>query len=393
MKKKGDQKGQIGKTGTRRSKEEQEEKEEESNDCSSTQLILETGGTVSISFFVFGWSKMIIWFVLFIILTILIVYLRSSKKQQSVKGKHVFITGGSKGIGKAIAFEAIKLGANVTIIARDIEVLEKCKVELLKSLPSNKQKVMAISADVTNDISTLEQVISEAEDELGPVFMLVNCAGTSISRRFEETSIKDFKKMLDINFLGSVTITKAIIPPMKSRKEGIVVFVSSIAGLTGIYGYSAYSASKFALLGLAEALSMEVSPYNINVCVVFPPDTDTPGFELEQIGKPRETQLISQSGGLFSPEEVAKAALNDALSGKFASTVGMESFMVRNVSSGMMPVSDYLELAIQVLLMPIFRIISAAFLLTCRRIVLKEYKKNQGDNVSIDSTIDDSKME
>ena len=320
---------------------------------------------------------MFLWIVLILFALLVLVYAKSTRKKLDIKDKHVLITGGSRGIGRALAFEAIKMGANVTIVARDIEVLEKCKVDLLKSLPSSSQKIMAFSADVRNDTSTLEQIVTEAEEELGPLFMLVNCAGTSISRRFEETHIEDFKRMLHINFLGSVSMTKAILPSMKSRKEGIVVFVSSIAGLTGIYGYSAYSASKFAILGLAEALCMEVSPFNINICVLFPPDTDTPGFEVEQTGKPRETQLISESAGLFSAETVAKAALNDALSGKFASTVGIESFMVRTVCSGMLPVTDYIELALQIILMPLFRIISAAFLLASNRIVLAEHKRSQ----------------
>lgn len=325
---------------------------------------------------------MVLWLITWILLAVVTVstllYLKLSKKAVILVGKHVLITGGSKGIGRSLAFEAVKMGANVTIIARDTEVLEKCKIELLKIAPSSKkQRVVSIAADVTNDVSILEQVIAEAEEECGPVFMLINCAGTSISRRFEDTTTKDFRRMLDINFLGSVSITKAVIPAMKSRREGIVVFVSSIAGLTGIYGYTAYSASKFALLGLAEALSMEVTPFNVNVTVLFPPDTDTPGFEQEQIGKPKETQLISESGGLFTPEAVAKAAMKDILTGKFASTVGMESFMVKTVCSGMHPVRDYLELTLQVTLMPVFRIISAIFLISCERIVRSEYEKSQ----------------
>lgn len=326
------------------------------------------------------------WSLLIAIIGITLIYFKYSKKAQSLNGKHVLITGGSKGIGRSLAFEAIKLGSNVTIVARDTEVLEKCKIDLLKSLPSKKQRVFSISADVTNDVSILEQVVAEAEEECGPVFMLINCAGTSISRRFEDTTTKDFRRMLDINFLGSVSITKAVIPAMKSRRQGIVVFVSSIAGLTGIYGYSAYSASKFALLGLAEALSMEVAPYNVSISVLFPPDTDTPGFELEQIGKPKETQLISESGGLFSPDAVAKAAMQDILTGKFASTVGMESFMVKTVCSGMHPVRDYLELAVQVALMPLFRIISAVFLSSCEKIVRSEYeRKEKSQNSTGDS--------
>ena len=82
-----------------------------------------------------------------------------------------------------------------------------------------------------------------------------------------------------------------------------IVFTSSAAGQVGVYGFTAYSPTKFALRGFAEALQMELSNDNISVQVVYPPDTDTPGYKLEQIGKPKETHLISESAGLFRPEE------------------------------------------------------------------------------------------
>lgn len=84
-----------------------------------------------------------------------------------------------------------------------------------------------------------------------------------------------------VNYIGGVYCTKSVVETMKNRKFGRIVFVSSQAGQIGIYGYTAYSATKFALRGLAEALQMELKPYNIYVTVSYPPDTDTPGFKEE----------------------------------------------------------------------------------------------------------------
>lgn len=88
-----------------------------------------------------------------------------------------------------------------------------------------------------------------------------------------------------VNYLGGIYCTKSVIESMKNRRFGRILFVSSQAGQIGIFGYSAYSASKFALRGLVEALQMEVKPYNIYVTLSFPPDTDTPGFKEENITK------------------------------------------------------------------------------------------------------------
>lgn len=88
-----------------------------------------------------------------------------------------------------------------------------------------------------------------------------------------------------VNYLGGIYCTKSVIESMKNRRFGRILFVSSQAGQIGIFGYSAYSASKFALRGLVEALQMEVKPFNIYVTLSFPPDTDTPGFKEENITK------------------------------------------------------------------------------------------------------------
>jgi 3-dehydrosphinganine reductase len=138
--------------------------------------------------------------------------------------------------------------------------------------------------------------------------MLFNVAGTSTSAAFVDTDYKEFLRLVDINYLGSAYATRAFLPHMISKgttdhpHPRAIVFTSSQAGQLGVYGYTAYSASKYALRGLAEALQMEVARDNVSVQLAFPPDTDTPGFEEEQIGKPEETKLISQTSGLFSAD-------------------------------------------------------------------------------------------
>lgn len=246
---------------------------------------------------------------LIIVLTGIIVKL-FYKRKHNLNGKHVFITGGSKGIGKSFVIECIKLGANVSIIARDEDVLEQLKIDLLKNHVNrynnlNDQKIMTVALDVTSDIFSIEKAIEDTESVLGPIYMLVNCAGTSMSARFDDTTVNDFQRMMDINFYGSVKVTKAVVNSMKSKlngvecdstsdrasghkdinDNGVIIFVSSIGGLLGLYGYSAYSGSKFALVGLAECLAMELKSFGIKVCVSFPPDTDTPGFGEENKSK------------------------------------------------------------------------------------------------------------
>jgi 3-dehydrosphinganine reductase len=91
--------------------------------------------------------------------------------------------------------------------------------------------------------------------------------------------------MIRVNYLGSVYCTKSVVDSMKQRRFGRIVFVSSQAGQIGIFGYTAYSSTKFALRGLAEALQMELKPYNVFITLAYPPDTNTPGLEAENLDK------------------------------------------------------------------------------------------------------------
>ncbi|XP_025049981.1 3-ketodihydrosphingosine reductase isoform X3 [Alligator sinensis] len=223
------------------------------------------------------------------------------------------VTGGSSGIGKCVAIECYKQGAFITLIARNENKLLQTKKEIEKYSVNDKQVVLCISVDVSKDYGHVENVLKQAQEKLGPVDMLVNCAGTSITGKFEDLEMNCFENLMAVNYLGSVYPSHAVIPTMKERRMGRIVFVSSQAGQLGLFGYTAYSPTKFALRGLAEALQMEVKPYNIYITVAYPPDTDTPGFAEESKTKPLETKLISETSSVCQAEQVARIIVKDAI--------------------------------------------------------------------------------
>lgn len=201
--------------------------------------------------------------------------------------------------------------------------------------------------------------------------MLVNCAGKAIGGKIEDSTIDDVKFMWNLNFLGTYQCIKAVVPRMKNSRDGIIIITSSMAAFTGVFGLSAYSGTKFALRGLAESLKMELSPYNIFVTMALPPDTDTPGFAIEEATKPLETKLISDSCGTFSPDVVASQMLDDSLAGYFFSTVGMEGFLLGFLCAGMSPVSSIGQVILEFLLMGFCRVIGACYLATFNNTIKK----------------------
>lgn len=157
-------------------------------------------------------------------------------KYKDLNGKHVVITGGSSGIGKSAAVEALRHGANVTIIGRD-ETKLKSTVEEISIYAANRnvQKVEYAVLDVTSDYKKIEEVLTAVETKVGPIFMLVNCAGMCICGQFENMKPEDIKYLMDLNYMGSAYTTKYVLPGMKERNEGVIVFVCSEAALIGEY--------------------------------------------------------------------------------------------------------------------------------------------------------------
>lgn len=296
----------------------------------------------------------------------------------SLKNAHILVTGGSSGIGKSVAIYAASKGASVSLFARNQENLAATANEIKSHFINKDQKVTYASVDLTGNFedvnAAMEKVIKEQKKN---VDILVNCAGNSLSAQFEDTKITDFKFMMDVNYFSAVFVTQSVMKSMKKNGQGSIVFVSSQAGQLSFYGYSAYSASKFALRGLAEALCSELKPYNISVTLAFPPDTDTPGFAEEQKSKPKETKLISEAGGLINPDVVAKKIVDSALKRSFQCSVGLDGFLLATLTAGMVPVSTALEAFLQIFLMGPFRLVGLFYLYSFDWIIHNCYKEKR----------------
>ncbi|XP_030239534.1 3-ketodihydrosphingosine reductase [Drosophila navojoa] len=272
-----------------------------------------------------------------VLIHILIIIFVMGKRPKSIVGRHVVITGGSKGIGLCLAVECAMKGASVTVIARDEKPLSGAValLEVVRQRPD--QKFQYRSLDIGGDYEKVASVLSELEESTGDIYALINCAGMAICGVFEEVAVADVHKLMNVNFFGSYNCTRYVLPKMKKAGDGIIVLTSSQAAMFGIYGYGPYSASKYALRAMAETIAMESRVYGVSVTLALPCDTNTPGFEEEEKSKPRETKIISGGGGLLEPEVMAKAILKDALRGNFISTVGVESWLITMLAGGLLP--------------------------------------------------------
>ena len=133
-----------------------------------------------------------------------------------------------------------------------------------------------------------------------------------------------FKNVIDTNYLGTVYLTKLILPKMIEKNSGYIVNISSLAALIGIYGYTAYAPSKYAVRGFSRCLRSEVKPHGINVSVVFPPDTDTPQLAFEHSIIPEITKKINQYSSVMHAEKVAHIIIEGIKKKKFTIIPGFE---------------------------------------------------------------------
>lgn len=252
----------------------------------------------------------------------------------SLRDSHVIVTGGSEGIGLAIAAAAVRRGAVVSLIARRAQALEAAVEDL-------GPRARWATADV-RDLAGVRAAVDELVERSGPCDVLVANAGYALPGRFWELPDDEFRDEMDVNYLGAVNAAASVVASMRERRRGHLCFVSSTAGLLGVYGYSAYSPTKFALRGLAESLRAELAPDGVAVSVLYPPDTDTPGFARENEDKPAETAAISGTIKPVGADKVAEAAVRgierdrfticvDPLTAALARGVGLAAPILRTV--------------------------------------------------------------
>ncbi|MBN2158695.1 MAG: SDR family oxidoreductase [Spirochaetes bacterium] len=230
-------------------------------------------------------------------------------------GKSAIITGGSKGIGRAVAREFVRMGGSVCIIARSKSGLADAEKEITHSC-AGLRTVTSISCDTT-DMKRLKPLLEDHIKKNGLPDYLMNFVGYSHPGYIRDLSLEDFRNNMDTNYYGQLVPILVLLPHFMKERKGHIVACSSVAGYLGIMGFAAYTPTKFAISGLMESLRNELKPYNIRCSVLFPPDTDTPGLKTENKIKPKEVMIMSESGGLLTPEKVAEKLVRGIIKKKF----------------------------------------------------------------------------
>lgn len=248
-----------------------------------------------------------------------------------------FVTGGSNGIGLAVAERLAIRGHHVAIVARDPGRVDVARRHLEGVRSDPDQIISAASVDVTEP-DALEAAIKDAEAQAGPVAVLVAAAGIARPGYFTSLELADFRELMEINFFGSLHAAHAVYPAMVGRGAGRIVFVASGAAFLGIFGFTGYGASKFALRGLAEALHAEATGTGVCISIVYPPDTDTLQLVEANRIKPIETLAISGGGGLWSAGDVADRILRGMDSGHFQIAPGLKMKALGRLHSLLAPV-------------------------------------------------------
>jgi NAD(P)-dependent dehydrogenase (short-subunit alcohol dehydrogenase family) len=249
-----------------------------------------------------------------------------------LEGRHAVVTGGGRGIGAAIATALAAAGARLTLMGRDEGQL-KDKVETLTV-------GQAVRCDVTDEAS-VAAAFAEATRAFGPVAILINNAGAAASSSFVRTSLELFRRMLDVNLIGTFLCSRAALPDMLEAGFGRIVNVASIAGLKGAAYVSAYCAAKHGVVGLTRALALEMATKGITVNAVCPSyaDTDMARRAIANIvaetgrsAEQAEAELVRKNpqGRLIRPDEVAATVLwlcapgTDAITGQAIAVAGGE---------------------------------------------------------------------
>jgi len=228
-----------------------------------------------------------------------------------LEGRHVLVTGASRGIGAAVARELARCGAKVSLVSRELGHVEAVRRTLV-----NAGHHAAFEADVTDE-RAVGDLMRDSAAAVGPLFALVNNAGGAEAAAFVDTAPDLWRRMIDVNLMSAVFCTRAALPAMAERREGRIVNMASTASLRGYRDVTAYTAGKHALLGFTRSLATELSAKGVTVNAVCPGYVNTEriaeslhdaalrtGLDEEAV---RARFAASNAGGrLIEPDEVAR---------------------------------------------------------------------------------------
>jgi len=215
-----------------------------------------------------------------------------------LEGKNALVTGGSRGIGLAIARQYAREGSGVALLSRTRERVENAAASIAAEIPG--VSVVAVCADVTHG-EEVESAVAEAAARLGHIDIVVSSAGIAPLGDVDVMDPAEWRRVIDVNLIGAYHVARAAWPHMKQAGGGSIVMISSGSGRRAHAGWSAYCASKFGVMGLADALAKEGRPYGIRCNVLCPGATDT---DQRRGNFPDEDR-----SKLLRPEDVAEAAV------------------------------------------------------------------------------------
>ena len=222
------------------------------------------------------------------------------KETKLLEGKIALITGGGRGIGKSIALAFAGEGADIVITARSDKQLKTVAAKI-RSLG---RACVTVAADISND-NDVEYVFKNTFDNFGRIDILINNAGIAIDGPFAEMKMEDWDQTLNVNLRGAALCTKTALSDMLKRDEGVIINIASVAGLRGLPGSAAYSASKGGLLAMSQAVADEVKESGVRINVICPGPIET---EMLMQSKLRDF-ILKNKESLLPPEDIAGAAL------------------------------------------------------------------------------------
>lgn len=254
------------------------------------------------------------------------------------KGKVCYVTGGSSGLGRALAKDLLKLGAaGVTVVARDVKRLQETEDEL-KSLAAPDQTVQSISCDLMQHQSSSDAFDAATSFHGRVPEYVFNCAGFSFPRFFIDATPEQLQEGLDGTYWVQAWTAHAAIKKMvANRIKGKLVFVGSFLGYTSFVGYTPYSPGKFALRGLTDALRSEMILHDISVHLYMSGGIDSPGHVNEQVAKPRITNKIEEGDTIISPEQSSALLIRGLKKDQHHISTMFVTDLVRMTAKGVVP--------------------------------------------------------
>ncbi len=229
-------------------------------------------------------------------------------------GQLAFVFGASEGIGAAVCLSLAQAGAQVVAFSRSESKLQNMINGVRGKHPSSK--IEGIPLDVTS-FESVQKTLSDCIKKYGTPYFVMNFAGQARPGFIDQLDMHEYRNMMELNYFGTLNVIKALSKNLMAQKKGHVVTCSSMAGFLGLFGYTGYCASKFAVIGFSEALKREWAPYGIKVSVLCPPNTKTPGLQEENKTKPAEVLATEEKATVVEPDFVAKNLMNRLPTGEF----------------------------------------------------------------------------